>query len=161
MGPPSILPRPAPVSNLTEKEKTTMRNAIVATVLALATLISVPAFAAPGDAQGNVPAKTQRAEGEKGGKHFPMPAAEFKAKVDKRQAKARQHMEERASKLPANEAKELRAKFEETLKKVNVEVAKAVADGTVTKEEAHAVRAVSPHHGKHARHGKKGGGAKK
>ncbi len=142
-----------------------MRNAIVATVLALATLIAAPAFAAPGE--GNAPAKTQRAEGEKGekgekgAKHFPMPAAEFKAKVDKRQAKARQHMEERASKLPANEAKELRAKFEETLKKVNVEVAKAVADGTVTKEEAHAVRAASPHHGKHARHGKKGGGAKK
>ena len=138
-----------------------MRNAIVATVLALATLISVPAFAAPGGAQGTVPGKTQRGEQGEGKKHFPMPAAEFKAKVDKRQAKARQHMEERASKLPANEAKELRAKFEETIKKVNVEVAKAVADGTVTKEEAHAVRAVSPHHGKHARHGKKGGGAKK
>lgn len=146
------------VSNLKEKEKTIMRNAIVATVLALATLVAAPAFAAPGG--GNAPAKTQRAEGEKSGKHFPMPAAEFKAKVDKRQAKARQHMEERASQLPANEAKELRAKFEETLKKVNVEVAKAVADGTVTKEEAQAVRAVSPHH-KHAHHGKKGGGAKK
>ena len=135
-----------------------MRNAIVATVLALATLIAVPAFAAPGG--GNAPAKTQRAEGEKGGKHFPMPAAEFKAKVDARQAKARQHMEERASKLPANEAKELRAKFEETVKKVNVEVAKAVADGTVTKEEAHAVRAANPHHGKHARNHKKGGAKK-
>jgi hypothetical protein len=139
-----------------------MRNAIVATVLALATLIAVPAFAAPGGSQGNVPAKTQRAEGEKGGKHFPMPAAEFKAKVDARQAKARQHMEERASKLPANEAKELRAKFEETVQKVNAEVAKAVADGTVTKEEAKAVRAANPHahHGKHARNHKKGEGKK-
>ena len=147
-------------SNLKEKEKTIMRNAIVATVLALATLVAAPAFAAPGGE--DAPAKTQRAEGGKGGKHFPMPAAEFKAKVDKRQAKARQHMEERASKLPANEAKELRAKFEETTKKVNVEVAKAVADGTVTKEEAHAVRAVSPHHGKHARHhGTKGDRGKK
>ena len=146
-----------------------MRSTIVATVLALATLVAVPAFAAPGQdsrSQGNVPAKTQRAEGEKGNKHFPMPAAEFKAKVDARQAKARQHMEERASKLPAGEAKELRAKFDETVKKVNVEVAKAVADGTVTKEEAKAVRAANPHHGKHARHhgkghGKKGGGDKK
>ena len=137
-----------------------MRNAIVATVLALATLIAVPAFAAPDGSprsQANVPGKTQRGEQGEGKKHFPMPAAEFKAKVDARQAKARQHMEERASKLPANEAKELRAQFEATVQKVNAEVAKAVADGTVTKEEAKAVRAANPHahHGKHARNHKK------
>jgi hypothetical protein len=131
-----------------------MRSIIVATALALATLVAVPAFAAP--AQGVAPAKTQRAEGDKGGKHFPMPAAEFKAKVDKRMAKARAHMEERAAKLPANEAKELRAKFDATAQNVNAQVAKAVADGTVTQEEAKAVRAANPHHGKHARHGKKG-----
>lgn len=130
-----------------------MRSTIVATVAALATLVAVPAFAAP--AQGDAPAKTQRAEGDKGGRHFPMPAAEFKAKVDKRMAKARAHMEERAAKLPANEAKELRAKFDATAQNVNAEVAKAVADGTVTKEEAKAVRAANPHHGKHARHGKR------
>ncbi len=65
-------------------------------------------------------------------------------------------MEERASKLPANEAKELRAKFDATAQNINAEVAKAVADGTVTADEAKAVRAASPHHGKHARHGKKG-----
>jgi hypothetical protein len=133
-----------------------MRSKIVATVvLALATLVAVPAFAAP--AQGTAPAKTQRAEGDKD-KHFPMPAAEFQAKVDARQAKARARMEERAAQLPADEAKELRARFEANIQKVNIEVAKAVADGTVTKEEAKAVRDASPHHGKHARHGK---GAKK
>jgi hypothetical protein len=140
-----------------------MRNAIVATVLALATLISVPAFAAPDGSRTNVPGKSQRGEqGDQGKKHFPMPASEFKAKVDKRQAKARQHMEDRAAKLPANEAKELRAKFDATVQKVNAEVAKAVADGTVTKEEAQAVRAANPHahHGKHARNHKKGGGKK-
>ena len=137
-----------------------MRSKIVAAiVLSLASLVAVPAFAAP--AQGNAPAKTQRAEGDKAGKHFPMPAAEFKAKVDKRMAKARAHMEERAAKLPANEAKELRAKFDATAANVNAEVAKAVADGTVTKDEAKAVRAANPHHGKHARHGKKGERAKK
>jgi len=133
-----------------------MRSTIVATVIALATLVAAPAFAAP--AQGSAPAKTQRAEGDKGGKHFPMPAAEFKAKVDKRMAKARAHMEERAAKLPANEAKELRAKFDATAQNVNAEVTKAVADGTVTKEEAKAVRAAHPHHGKHARHGKRAHG---
>ncbi|MDB4938591.1 MAG: hypothetical protein JWP87_5563 [Labilithrix sp.] len=131
-----------------------MRSTIVATVLALATLVSVPAFAAPATS-GSAPAKTQRAEGE-GNKHFPMPAAEFKAKVDARQAKARKHMEEEAAKLPADQARDLRAKFEATIQKVNAEVAKAVADGTVTKDEAKAVRAANPnaHHGKHARKGK-------
>ena len=131
-----------------------MRSTIVATILAISTLVAVPAFAAP--AQGNVPAKTQRAEGDKGEKHFPMPAAEFQAKVNARQTKARAHMEEKASQLPADQAKELRARFDANIAKVNAEVAKAVADGTVTKEEAQAVRAASPHHGKHARHGKKG-----
>ena len=131
-----------------------MRSTIVATVLALATLVAVPAFAAP--AQGTAPAKTQRAEGDKGAKHFPMPAAEFQAKVNARQTKARARMEEKAAQLPADQAKELRAKFDANIAKVNAEVAKAVADGTVTKEEAQAVRAVSPHHGKHARNGKKG-----
>ena len=127
-----------------------MRFSILATVLALGTLVAVPAFAAA--AQTEAPAKTQRAEGEKGKKHFPMPAAEFKAKVDSRQAKARKHMEEKAAGLPADQAKELRARFEATTQKVNAEVAKAVADGTVTKDEAKAVRAANPHHGKHARH---------
>jgi hypothetical protein len=141
-----------------------MRSTIVATFLALSTLVAVPAFAAP--AQGTAPVKTQRAEGDKDqGKHFPMPAAEFQAKVNARQAKARQHMEERAAKLPADEAKALRERFDANIQKVNAEVAKAVADGTVTKEEAQAVRAASPHHGKHARHHakgeKKGDGAKK
>lgn len=130
-----------------------MRSTIVATVLALATLVAAPAFAAP--AQG-APQKTQRAEGDKGGRHFPMPAPAFKAKVEKRMAKGRARMEEKAATLPADQAKELRARFDAAAQKVNAEVAKAVADGTVTKEEAQAVRAANPHHGKHARHGKKG-----
>ncbi len=131
-----------------------MRSTIVAAMLALSTLVAVPAFAAP--AQGNVPAKTQRAEGNKGQKHFPMPAAQFQAKVSAHQTKARARMEEKASQLPADQAKELRARFDAKIAKVNAEVAKAVADGTVTKEEAQAVRAANPHHGKHARHRKDG-----
>ena len=131
-----------------------MRSMIAAVVVTLASLVAVPAFAAP--AQINAPAKTQRARGDEGKTHFPMPAAEFKAKVDKRMAKARAHMEERAAKLPAGEAKELRATFDATAQNVNAEVAKAVADGTVTADEAKAVRAANPHHGKHGRHGKEG-----
>lgn len=129
-----------------------MRSTILAAALAIATLVAAPAFAAP--AQGSAPAKTQRADGDKGKASFPMPAAEFKAKVDARQAKARKHMEEKAASLPADQAKELRARFDATIQKVNAEVAKAAADGTVTKDEAKAVRNANPHHGKHARHGK-------
>lgn len=98
----------------------------------LMTLVAVPAFA----------------DEARKGPTFPVPAAQFKQHVDARQQKARAHMEERAGKLPANEAQALRAKFDEATAKVNAEVAKAVADGTVTKEEAQAVRAASPHRGK-------------
>jgi hypothetical protein len=121
-----------------------MRSTIIGTVLALATLFTIPAMA-----------------GEQG-EHakFPMPAAEFKAKIEGREAQWRQHMERRASKLSADDAKQLRAKFDAGIAKVNAEVAKATADGTVTKEEADAVRTVAkevrgPHEGKHARHGQK------
>lgn len=110
-----------------------MRTKILAIGLVLGTLASATAFA---DEGGKGPKLT-----------FPVPAATFKQHVDARQAKARAHMEERASKLSANEATELRAKFNANLAKVNAEVAKAVADGTVTQDEAKAVRAASPHHG--------------
>ena len=135
-----------------------MRSVIVAVVVTLASLVAVPAFAAP--PQGNAPAKTQRADGNKAGKHFPMPAAEFKAHVDKRMAKSRARMEERVAKMSPAEAKEARAKFDTVAANVNSEVAKAIADGTVTKDEAKAVRAANPHHGKHARKGNKPARAK-
>jgi hypothetical protein len=127
-----------------------MRSMIIGTVLALATLFAAPAMA-----------------GEHGDKaSFPMPAATFKAKVDARQTKAREHMEKHATKLTAEQAKELRAKFDAGVAKINAEVTKAVADGTVTKEEADAVRQVSKEvrghgHGKHARRGKHKGHPKK
>ena len=123
-----------------------MRSTIIGTVLALATVFA----AAPAMA------------GEKHEKaSFPKPAAAFKERVDPPQAKARERMEKRASTLNAEQAKELRAKFDAGIAKINAEVSKATADGTVTKEEAQAVRTVSKevrgHHGKHARHGKHGG----
>jgi hypothetical protein len=121
----------------------TMRSKMIgAVVIALSCLVAVPAFA----------------DGNGKGPSFPMPAAAFQQHVTARQAKAREHMEKRASQLPADQAKELRAKFEAKIVKVNAEVAKAVADGTVTKEEASAVRAASPHHGKGGGHCDKGKG---
>lgn len=106
-----------------------MRSKILALGLALGTLVAVPAFA--DDAK----------------PRFPMPAAAFKQRVDARLAKARTHVEERASKLSAEEAKQVRAKFEQHVAQVNAEVAKATADGTVTKDEARAVRAQRGHGG--------------
>jgi hypothetical protein len=111
---------------------TRTKLAIAAAVLGVS-LVSATAFAGGSDAQGKEHAS------------FPMPAAQFKAKVDARMQKARAHMEERVSKLPANEAQAERARFDQKVAAVNAEVAKATADGTVTKEEARAVRAVSPH----------------
>jgi hypothetical protein len=123
-----------------------MRSTIFAAAIALATLVAVPAMAGDKHDAGN----------------FPMPAATFKQKVDARQAKAREHMEKRAAKLTADQAKELRAKFDAGAAKINAEVSKATADGTVTKEEADAVRKVAHEargghggHGKHARRQKK------
>lgn len=106
-----------------------MRSMIIGTVLALASLVAVPAMA-----------------GDKHPESFPMPAAAFQAKVAARQQKARDHMEKRAASLAADQAKELRAKFDARQAKVNAEVAKATADGTVTKDEASAVRAAAGHH---------------
>ena len=119
-----------------------MRSTIMAAVLAISTL-----FAA---------APAMAGEHGKGGASFPMPAAAFQAKMTARQTKAREHMEKRASSLTADQAKELRGKFDANIAKVNAEVAKAVADGTVTKDEAAAVRAASPHHGGGGGHCDKG-----
>ena len=120
--------------------RTKLVAAVAAAVLGVS-LVSATAFAA-GEGQTREHAS------------FPMPAAQFKTKIDARMAKARTHMEERVSKLPADEARVERAKFDQKVRDVNAEVAKAIADGTVTKEEARAVRAVAPH-GKGCEHGKK------
>lgn len=122
-----------------------MRSKMMAAMVAsMALLVAAPAFA-QGEHGGKGGEKSERPS-------FPMPAAAFQQRVDARQAKMRARVEQRAAKLSAAEAKELRARFEANVAKINAEVAKAVADGTVTKDEAAAVRAASPHHGK-------GGGA--
>jgi len=113
-----------------------MRSKIVAVVVALSALIALPALA-----------------DEAKRPSFPMQAAPFKQMVEARRVKAREHMEKRASQLPADKAKEVRDQFAAGVAKVDAEVAKAVADGTVTKEEAKAVRAANPHHGRRGHHG--------
>ena len=95
--------------------------------------------------------------GEKGaGKQaFPVAGPAFKAKVEARQEKHRAKIEAKIAekKIPADKAAEVRARFAQHSAKVNAAVEKAVADGTVTKEEAKEVRAV-------AMEGRKGHGAK-
>lgn len=106
-----------------------MRSKIVAAlVLTVASLVAVPAFA--------------KGKGDHA-KNFPMTAAEFKAKVDAKTAKAKHRMEEKAKQLPADQAKELRAKFDAGAAQINAEVSKATADGAVTLEEAKKVREVA------------------
>ena len=95
-----------------------------------------------------------RGHGKEHGK-FPMTSAEFKAKVDARTAKARQRLETRIARLPADQAKEARQKFDAGTAKIDQEVGKAIADGSVTKEEAQKVREVAktvrPHGPKRAK----------
>ena len=96
-----------------------MRSKIIAIGLVLGTLVSASAFADEG----------------KGAPSFPIPAAQFKQHVDARQAKARQHMEERASKLSAADAQALRAKFNESTAKVRDPALAAVVVVAVTEVE--------------------------
>ncbi len=122
----------------------TMRSKILAaSVFAISALAALPALA-DGDGKHTPPS-------------FPIAGAEYKQHVDARVTRMRAHLEEKASKLTADQAKELRVSFEASVAKMNAEVAKAIADGKVTKEEFDAVRAASPHHG----HGKGGDCQKK
>ena len=100
-----------------------LRHLATLTVVALALAVAAPSLAFAGD-HGT----------------FPMAAAEFHTRFDPHTKTAREHMDKRAADLDANAAKELRAKFEAGVAKVNDEIAKATADGTVTEGEAKPVR---------------------
>ncbi len=88
---------------------------------------------------------------------FPVAAATCKQHVEARLEKKKTKLEERTAnkKIPADKAEAMRAKFAERRAKVNAAVEKAVADGTVTKEEAKEVRKAGGHG--HGPKGKKGG----
>jgi hypothetical protein len=98
-------------------------------------------------AKGDKAGKAGRGErGEKGDKaQFPMPAADFQARIAKHREKAHARVEEHIAKknLPADKAAAVRAKMAAAEAVVNQEVAKVVADGTVTKDEAKQVREVA------------------
>lgn len=111
---------------------------LVALALTLTTAIAVPAFAR--DDAGS----------------YPMPAATFQQHVDARLARAHARMEQHIAErgLSDAQAKEVRDRFDAVAAEVQAEVSKATADGTVTVDEAEAVRAVARKlHHRHHRHG--------
>jgi hypothetical protein len=89
---------------------------------------------------------------------FPMPAAEFQSRASAHTEKARAHLEARIAdkKIEAEKAKALRERFETAVAKTKLAIAKAVADGSVTREEAKEVRTVARAnrhgHGHHRHH---------
>ncbi len=136
-----------------------MKRAVLATVLAISALSAVAAVAVPGTAFAHERSEARQAEWAK---KFPMPAAEFKQHSEARMSKMRARLDSRLEKVPADKAKEIRAKVAEGEAKVRAEIEKVTADGTVTLEEAKGVkqlaRSLHPHRGEG---GKRGGGEKK
>jgi hypothetical protein len=100
-------------------------------------------------------AATAGAEEGKSKHNFPMSAVDFQSRQDARVVKMRAKLEERimSKKLDAEAAKAKRAKFEARIAAVQGAIDKAKADGTVTKDEAKAVREVA-HAGRKGHHRK-------
>ncbi len=112
--------------------------------VALLALSVVPATAFADGSAPRTGAETSRGvrQDKREKESFPMPAADFKTKVENRIVKAREHLTTSLGKhdVPAPKQKEILAKFDAGAVKVRAELEKVCADGTVTKEEAHAVR---------------------
>jgi hypothetical protein len=139
-----------------------LRTGLAALVL---TLTAVPAFAF---ADGNTkePSRTEHVKEGKQKAQFPMAADKFREHVENRITKNREKIVERmnAKNVPAEKQEKVLAKFDEGTKTIMAEVDKVSASGTVTKEGAEQVRAVTQQvrgahhkgHGKEARNHKDG-----
>lgn len=104
---------------------------VLVTLLATVALAAAPALAQPRPLL-PPPVKPSKAT-------FPMPADQFQERIDARIAKAREKLERVTAKMPEGRARQVRARFDSVVAVVNAQVAKAVADGTVTKAEAERV----------------------
>ena len=111
-----------------------MRSKILIGVLALVTLVPALSFAQGGEG------------GKKEHASFPMPAAEFQQHVAARQTKMKEHLEKKLAGMPADKQQEIRTKVAAKEAAVNAAVVSAIADGTVTADEAKAVRAAGGKH---------------
>lgn len=113
------------------------RALAVASTLAF---VAAPAIAFAGEGH---PKDSAKEEGKHGkGKHFPIAAEKFQKHVDKRIEKARAKLEERMKQknLPEDKRAALRKAFDAGAVQVQAAAKKAGEDGTVTKDEAKAVR---------------------
>ena len=110
--------------------------------LGISALVPVYAFAGDSASPTGVEARVEKkANGDKA-KQFPMPAAEFKAKVDGRINKMRARIEAKMKEkgVAADKQKTTLAAFDAGATKVRAAADSAGKDGTVTKEEAKSVR---------------------
>ena len=125
-----------------------MKRSILATIFAISALSAVAVAAAPSSAFAHEHSEARQAEWAK---KFPMPAAAFKQHAEARMTKMRSRLDARLEKVPAEKAKEIRAKVAEGEAKIRAEIEKVTADGKVTLEEAKGVkdlaRSLHPHHG--------------
>jgi hypothetical protein len=99
-------------------------------LVALAALSAPPALAQP------KPLLPTPVEKKPSKATFPMPADQFQERMDAKIAKAREKLERVTAKMSDAQARAVRKKFESFLTAVNAQIAKAVADGVVTKAEA-------------------------
>ena len=104
--------------------------------------VAAPMTAMAGE---TAPAKADAAQHKRQPLNFPMSAKTFRDIVEKRIAKAREHMNQQiaAHKLTPAQAAEIRKRFDEGAKQLRAAVDAATADGTVTKEEGQKVRDLS------------------
>lgn len=157
---PLIRGRPgqsAPVSQVEKTERLTsplhegepimVRKLTLCLALALAT-VAAPAMAAD---------KAPRQGTQQAAPSFPMPAAEFRDRIEKRLGKERARVETHITKknLSPTDAEKARAVLNEKVARIDGLVAKVTSDGTVTKAEARevhlAIHAAFPHHHKTAK----------
>lgn len=127
-GRPSIRTKQAaPNHERRKKMKSPIKLVTALVTLSLATALAVPAFA----------------DGNHEKASFPMPAAAFQQKVEARLAKRQARVEKIITEknLAADRANQLRAKFNDRAAKVRAAAQAAEQDGTVTADEAKAVRA--------------------
>jgi frataxin-like iron-binding protein CyaY len=89
---------------------------------------------------------------------FPMAGDAFVSHVEQRQAKVSEKIDRRLAKSDLDDARkaEIRAKFAEVSTKVTAAAKSAAADGTVTKEEAKAIRQMVREQRPEKRDGKRG-----
>jgi hypothetical protein len=115
-------------------------------LVAAAALCALPAAAA--QARPDAPGELRH----DGDAKFPMSAADFRQHISEHLQTARTRLEEHITnkQLPKDQADQLRAQFDAAVPRINAKVDEVCSDGTVTKEEAEAVRELSrsllPHH---------------